>query len=193
MGTLDEFVNERAPVWTELEHLVDRAGNKPSKLGADGVRRLGTTLPRHRGRPRDRAPSVPRRSVAGSVGTTREPRAHGRVPLGAPRWDAARLRRARLLAQRARADRPGCDRGRLPLRSRAARWLLGVARPGRGRWSGAVRVPVRERAAHARAGLGRFRRRPGCVLERDLHEQHPRRDRRVRRAGSCSASARCTC
>ena len=43
MGTLDEFVKERAPVWAELEHLVDRAGNKPSKLGADGVRRLGTT------------------------------------------------------------------------------------------------------------------------------------------------------
>ena len=42
MGTLDEFVNERAPVWAELEQLVDRAGNKPSKLGADGVRRLGT-------------------------------------------------------------------------------------------------------------------------------------------------------
>jgi uncharacterized membrane protein SpoIIM required for sporulation len=42
VGTLDEFVNERAPVWAELEQLVDRAGNKPSKLGADGVRRLGT-------------------------------------------------------------------------------------------------------------------------------------------------------
>ncbi len=42
MGTLDEFVNERAPVWAELEYLVDRAGNRPSKLGADGVRRLGT-------------------------------------------------------------------------------------------------------------------------------------------------------
>ena len=43
VGTLDEFVNERAPVWAELERLVDRAGNKPSQLGADGVRRLGTT------------------------------------------------------------------------------------------------------------------------------------------------------
>ena len=43
MGTLDEFVAERAPVWTELERLVDNAGSKPSRLGADGVRRLGTT------------------------------------------------------------------------------------------------------------------------------------------------------
>jgi uncharacterized membrane protein SpoIIM required for sporulation len=43
VGTLDDFVAERAPVWTELERLVDRAGSKPSKLGADGVRRLGTT------------------------------------------------------------------------------------------------------------------------------------------------------
>ena len=43
MGTLDEFVAERAPVWNELEQLVDTAGSKPSRLGADGVRRLGTT------------------------------------------------------------------------------------------------------------------------------------------------------
>ena len=43
VGTLDEFVAERTPVWTELEQLVDSAGSKPSRLGADGVRRLGTT------------------------------------------------------------------------------------------------------------------------------------------------------
>jgi uncharacterized membrane protein SpoIIM required for sporulation len=43
VGTLDEFVTERAPVWNELERLVDRARGKPSRLGADGVRRLGST------------------------------------------------------------------------------------------------------------------------------------------------------
>ncbi|MGH8978697.1 MAG: stage II sporulation protein M [Acidimicrobiia bacterium] len=43
MGTLDEFVTERAPVWNELERLVDTARGKPSRLGADGVRRLGST------------------------------------------------------------------------------------------------------------------------------------------------------
>jgi uncharacterized membrane protein SpoIIM required for sporulation len=43
VGTLDEFIQERAPVWVELERLVDEAKNKPSRLGADGVRRLGTT------------------------------------------------------------------------------------------------------------------------------------------------------
>jgi uncharacterized membrane protein SpoIIM required for sporulation len=43
VGTLDEFVAERAPVWNELERLVDTAGSKPSRLGADGVRRLGNT------------------------------------------------------------------------------------------------------------------------------------------------------
>jgi uncharacterized membrane protein SpoIIM required for sporulation len=42
VGTLDNFVSERAPVWTELERLVDTAGNRPARLGADGVRRLGT-------------------------------------------------------------------------------------------------------------------------------------------------------
>jgi uncharacterized membrane protein SpoIIM required for sporulation len=43
VGTLDEFVAERSPTWTELEDLVGRAGNRPSRLGANGVRRLGTT------------------------------------------------------------------------------------------------------------------------------------------------------
>jgi uncharacterized membrane protein SpoIIM required for sporulation len=43
VGTLDDFVTDRAPVWTELERLVDAARNRPARLGADGVRRLGTT------------------------------------------------------------------------------------------------------------------------------------------------------
>jgi uncharacterized membrane protein SpoIIM required for sporulation len=38
---LDQFVSERAPTWTELERLVGDAGGRPSRLGADGVRRLG--------------------------------------------------------------------------------------------------------------------------------------------------------
>src|SRR4249919_3634414 len=42
MSNLDEFVRDRAPTWTELEHLVDTAGGSPARLGADGVRRLGT-------------------------------------------------------------------------------------------------------------------------------------------------------
>jgi len=40
---LDQFVSERAPTWTELEQLVARAGGRPSRLGADGVRRIGET------------------------------------------------------------------------------------------------------------------------------------------------------
>jgi uncharacterized membrane protein SpoIIM required for sporulation len=40
---VDTFVAERAPVWDELEYLVDRAKNRPSQLGAHGVRRLGET------------------------------------------------------------------------------------------------------------------------------------------------------
>jgi uncharacterized membrane protein SpoIIM required for sporulation len=43
MGRRDEFVSERAPVWAELEQLVARAKNKPTRLGADGVRQLGAT------------------------------------------------------------------------------------------------------------------------------------------------------
>jgi uncharacterized membrane protein SpoIIM required for sporulation len=38
---LDQFVSERAATWTELERLLDDAGSRPSRLGADRVRRLG--------------------------------------------------------------------------------------------------------------------------------------------------------
>jgi uncharacterized membrane protein SpoIIM required for sporulation len=43
MSTLDEFVDDRNATWDELEHLLDAAGTSPAKLGAQGVRRLGTT------------------------------------------------------------------------------------------------------------------------------------------------------
>jgi uncharacterized membrane protein SpoIIM required for sporulation len=38
---LDQFVSERSPTWTELDRLVTESGNRPSRLGADGVRRYG--------------------------------------------------------------------------------------------------------------------------------------------------------
>lgn len=41
MFNLDEFVSERSPTWLELERLVGEAGSRPSRLGADGVRRFG--------------------------------------------------------------------------------------------------------------------------------------------------------
>jgi len=41
VSNLDEFVGDRSPTWFELEQLLARAGNRPSRLGADGVRRLG--------------------------------------------------------------------------------------------------------------------------------------------------------
>lgn len=43
MGNLDAFVADRSPSWTELEEMVSRAGRRPERLGADGVRRLGAT------------------------------------------------------------------------------------------------------------------------------------------------------
>jgi uncharacterized membrane protein SpoIIM required for sporulation len=42
MSTLDEFVAERNATWAEFEALLDSAGSKPSSLGAEGVRRLGS-------------------------------------------------------------------------------------------------------------------------------------------------------
>lgn len=41
MSNLDDFVRTRTPSWNELDELVQRAGNNPSRLGADGVQRLG--------------------------------------------------------------------------------------------------------------------------------------------------------
>ena len=43
MFNLDQFVAERAPTWSELDELVSRAAGRPSRLGADGVRRMGET------------------------------------------------------------------------------------------------------------------------------------------------------
>ncbi|MDQ1477731.1 MAG: hypothetical protein QOE62_2960, partial [Actinomycetota bacterium] len=43
MTNLDEFVSDRSPTWAELEHLLSVAGSHPSRLGADGVRRLGAS------------------------------------------------------------------------------------------------------------------------------------------------------
>lgn len=40
--TLQRFVAERQPAWSELEALVGAARRRPERLGADGVRRLGT-------------------------------------------------------------------------------------------------------------------------------------------------------
>jgi uncharacterized membrane protein SpoIIM required for sporulation len=38
---LDRFIAAREPAWTELEDLVGRAGNKPERLGVQGVLRMG--------------------------------------------------------------------------------------------------------------------------------------------------------
>ena len=198
MGTLDEFVAERAPVWTELERLVDTAGSKPSRLGADGVRRLGTHVPRATAADlaiaRRQFPGDP---LLGRLERLVARRAHRGVPLASTRRHAPRVRRPTATGA---ASASGSGSSRIarvvPLRSRAARRLLGLARSRCGDRRGAGAVPVRRRAAHARRGLGRLGRRPGRVLERDLHEQHPRRDPRVRgrdparcrRARSCCST-----
>ena len=41
MMSPERFEAERASSWGELDALVRKAGNKPEKLGAAGVRRLG--------------------------------------------------------------------------------------------------------------------------------------------------------
>src|SRR3954470_7613855 len=37
----ERFAAERGPDWTQLEDAIERAGDRPEKLGRDGVRRLG--------------------------------------------------------------------------------------------------------------------------------------------------------
>lgn len=39
---LERFLRERQPAWEELQHLVERAGRKPERLGPDGILRLGS-------------------------------------------------------------------------------------------------------------------------------------------------------
>ena len=39
--TLERFLRERQPAWRELDDLAGRAGRRPERLGAEGVRRLG--------------------------------------------------------------------------------------------------------------------------------------------------------
>ena len=41
MTTPERFVAEREAAWEELDAALRRAGDRPEKLGADGVRRLG--------------------------------------------------------------------------------------------------------------------------------------------------------
>jgi hypothetical protein len=38
----ERFAAERGPAWEELEAALRRAGDRPERLGRDGVRRLGT-------------------------------------------------------------------------------------------------------------------------------------------------------
>ena len=42
MANLDAFVTNRGPSWGELDALVKSARDRPARLGAEGVRRLGT-------------------------------------------------------------------------------------------------------------------------------------------------------
>ncbi len=41
MANLDDFVRDRAAIWTELEQLLQSSGNSPARLGPAGVLRLG--------------------------------------------------------------------------------------------------------------------------------------------------------
>jgi len=38
---LEAFLRDRSPDWEELSGLLDRAGHRPQRLGAEGVLRLG--------------------------------------------------------------------------------------------------------------------------------------------------------
>src|SRR3954470_13646580 len=47
----ERFAAERGAAWEELEACLRRAGDRPEKLGGDGVRRLGTPFPAGGARP----------------------------------------------------------------------------------------------------------------------------------------------
>jgi uncharacterized membrane protein SpoIIM required for sporulation len=43
VANLDQFISDRSATWNELDRLLNAAGGSPSRLGADGVRRLGAS------------------------------------------------------------------------------------------------------------------------------------------------------
>ena len=59
----ERFAAERAAAWEELESALRRAGDRPEKLGRDGVRRLGDALPRGGRRSGLRAAALPGRAA----------------------------------------------------------------------------------------------------------------------------------
>ena len=193
MGTLDEFVAERAPVWTELEQLVDTAGSKPSRLGADGVRRLGTT---YRAAAADLAIArrpISRRSAARSTRTARGARPHRGVPHRAQHRDVARVRDPRVLAPHPGAHRARRDRARLPLRPGRCSVATGpgVIRARRSAWSPVSSSTSPSRGRAARTGASRSTTRPRSRPRSSPTTSASRSWRS--RAGSCSASARSSC
>jgi uncharacterized membrane protein SpoIIM required for sporulation len=73
-SNLDEFIANRAPLWDELDALIERAGTRPARLGPDGVRLLGT---RYRAAAADLATA--RRRFAGDPVVARLDRLVGRA------------------------------------------------------------------------------------------------------------------
>ena len=137
---LDTFVRERSPLWGELETHVKAAAQGPDRLGPGGVRRLGTPLPQHGGRPRFRAARVSRRPVVERLEGSSRPSPSARLrgafpPRLTPRrssrtgyWRLLAERRVPLAARGRAALRAGAPRGR---RGRFATRRRGGPRAGR--------------------------------------------------------------
>src|SRR3954471_14740469 len=82
----ERFAAERGAAWEELEACLRRAGDRPEKLGRDGVRRLGTLYRAGAAALAVAPQAVPRGPAGGAPGGARAARAgDGLRTLGAAR------------------------------------------------------------------------------------------------------------
>ena len=183
VGTLDEFVSRAGAGVDGARQLVDTRGEAGPRGSAPMA--CGGSARTYRATVADLA--IARRQFPGDPLLGRLERL---VAAGAQRGVPHRRRRGGTLREfvthgywRRVRERIGArrDRGVVPRsvrRCSAATGRGAIPVPASGLVPGEFQYVAR--AAHARRGLGRVGRRPGRVLERDLHEQHPRRDPRVR-------------
>ena len=193
MFNLDQFVSDRSPTWIELERLVDDAGSRPSRLGADGVRRFGEC---YRATAADLA--LARRRFPGDPVVARLEQLVQRSRQGVYNSPSSRTGVWEFFANgywRRVRERKVVPRDLVPVsrRADAARRLLGVAR-SRARRAASCRRSIkrsRNRARRARVSGSpstrsrRWRRRSSPTTSASRSSRS--------RAGCCSVSARSTC
>ena len=171
MMSAERFEAERAAEWDELDAALRAAGDRPERLGRDGVRRLGDALPLGRRRPRLRAPALPGRPADARASRRWCCAARAAVyARAARRASIVAVPDARLLAAARRAA--GADLRGLGAAARAggAGCVWGPSTPPRP--PGSSRASSRARRTRPPRAATSTPRRGGVLLPGD-DQQHP--------------------